>query len=252
MIDSDTSIDRRRLLKGAAGAGITLLGGSLLAGCGGSGVSASSNNDQQILGAAKIAEALAVTTYTTIINTSPFFAALPSDDQNYFKAARDEEMDHYNLLKSATGGSDAPLTYYFPAVMFTDTQTTLNVLVTLEDAFIGAYLFGVKQLSTPNLRVLAAQIMGIESDHRTLARTVASEAGLSATTGLSGAAESVDPPNNNVYERTYGLSGLTLIVNALKPFFDATAAASASYTQSQTFDPTYVPNFAGLQGNPPG
>jgi hypothetical protein len=41
------------------------------------------------------------------------------------------------------------------------------VLVTLEDAFIAAYLVGVRDLSTPDLRVTAARIMGIESDHRT-------------------------------------------------------------------------------------
>jgi hypothetical protein len=29
--------------------------------------------------------------------------------------------------------------------MFEDTQTTLNILVTLEDAFIAAYLVGVAQ-----------------------------------------------------------------------------------------------------------
>ena len=57
--------------------------------------------------------------------------------------------------------------------MFADAQTTLNVLVTLEDAFIAAYLVGVRDFSTADLRVTAARIMGIESDHRTLARVVA-------------------------------------------------------------------------------
>ena len=33
-----------------------------------------------------------------------------------------------------------------------------------------AYLVGVRNFSTPALRVLSARIMGIESDHRTLAR----------------------------------------------------------------------------------
>ena len=57
--------------------------------------------------------------------------------------------------------------------MFADAQTTLNTLVTLEDAFIAAYLVGVREFSTADLRVTAARIMGIESDHRTLARVVA-------------------------------------------------------------------------------
>ena len=57
--------------------------------------------------------------------------------------------------------------------MFSDAQTTLDILVTLEDAFIAAYLVGVRNFSTADLRVTAARIMGIESDHRTLARVVA-------------------------------------------------------------------------------
>ena len=51
--------------------------------------------DVEILVAAQIAEALAVTTYTNIINKAPFFTRLPTDDQGYLKPARQEEMAHY-------------------------------------------------------------------------------------------------------------------------------------------------------------
>ena len=51
--------------------------------------------DRDILVAAEIAEALAVTTYTNIINIAPFFKQIPSDDQDYLIAARQEEMSHY-------------------------------------------------------------------------------------------------------------------------------------------------------------
>ena len=128
--------------------------------------------DLAILGAAQIAEALAVTTYTNIINIAPFFKGIPSDDQGYLQAARQEEMSHYLLEKSGTGKPSPFTTFYYPPNMFSDTQTTLNVLVTLEDAFIAAYLVGVRNFSTPDLRVTAARIMGIESDHRTLARVI--------------------------------------------------------------------------------
>jgi hypothetical protein len=40
--------------------------------------------DHDILVAAEIAEALAVTTYSNIINIAPFFDRLPSDDQGYW------------------------------------------------------------------------------------------------------------------------------------------------------------------------
>ena len=76
--------------------------------------------------------------------------------------------------------------------MFADSQTTINVLVSLEDAFIAAYLVGVRHFSTADLRVTAARIMGIESDHRTLARVICADipplngGPLEAVTGLQG------------------------------------------------------------------
>jgi hypothetical protein len=129
--------------------------------------------DRNILIAAEIAEALAVTTYTNIINVAPLFPKLASDDQEYLLAARQEEMSHYLLEQSVTGQPSTFTTFFYPPQMFSDAQTTLNVLVTLEDAFIAAYLVGVRRFSNANLRVTAAMIMGIKSDHRTLARVLA-------------------------------------------------------------------------------
>ena len=164
-------------------------------------------------------------------------------------------MYHYNLLKSATGGTDAPLTYYFPTGMFTTSgsgpATTFNTIVTLEEAFIAAYMLGVAQLSTPALKVLAAQIMGVEAEHRTLAKVTANDISLSTTTGLSGVATTNSPPNNVVFEQTYGVSSLSVVVTALKPFFDATTAASSGFTVSQTFNPNFVPSGTGLSGITP-
>jgi len=243
-----TGASRRSFLKAAGSVSLAAVGLSVLVGCGGDDDTATpaTNMDADILGAAKIAEALATTMYTAIIEDAPFFASLDEDVRSYIVAARDEEKFHYDLLRGATGGTDAPLTYHFPTGMFTDIQTTINVLVTLEDAFIAAYLIGVKDLSSPALRVLAAQIMGVESDHRTLARLVGDNLGLTAITGLSGSPESVDPPNNNVYERTYGLSSIGQVVTALTPFL----SASASNTVAKTFDPAFVPSNVDLYPNP--
>ena len=116
------------------------------------------SGDVEIVAAAQIAEALAVTTYTNIIDLSPFFKRLPEDDQGYLKAARQEEMSHYALEHSVTGKPSPFTSFYYPAKMFSDAQTTLDVLVTLEDAFIAAYLVGVRAFSTPDLRVLADDI----------------------------------------------------------------------------------------------
>jgi hypothetical protein len=197
--------------------------------------------DRDILVAAEIAEALAVTTYSNIINAAPFFTRLESDDQGYLQAALQEEMSHYLLEQSVTDQNTPFTQFYYPVNMFADPQTTLNTLVSLEDAFIAAYLVGVRHFSTPNLRVTSARIMGIESDHRTLARVIGP--GVSATdggpiemiTGLEGVSESVDPPNNNGYERTLCLSRIEQAVQALLPFVDINAAKSAGFDTSKSF-----------------
>ena len=201
--------------------------------------------DTNILIAAEIAEALAVTTYTSIINTAPFFSRLESDDQGYLVAAREEEMSHYLLEQSVTNQPSPFTTFFYPPKMFSDPQTTLNILVTLEDAFIGAYLVGVRNFSTPDLRVTAARIMGIESDHRTLARVVGPGVSMldggpiENITGFAGVPESVDPPNNNGYERTLCWTKIEQAVAALTPFVDMTAAKNAAFdiTKPYIFQP---------------
>ncbi len=203
------------------------------------------HGDVEILKAAQIAEALAVTTYTNIINTAPFFKNLESDDQGYLKAAVQEEMSHYLLEESLTKQPTPFTMFYYPSKMFTDAQTTLDILVTLEDAFIAAYLVGVRQFSTPDLRVTAARIMGIESDHRTLARVVGpgvsgKDGGpIEEITGIQKMAESVDPPNNNGYERTLLLKNIGQAVEALLPFAEKAAAEKVGFdtTKSYKFEP---------------
>jgi Ferritin-like domain len=197
--------------------------------------------DRAILLAAEIAEALAVTTYSNIINTAPFFARLESDDQGYLRAALQEEMSHYLLEEGVTDEGTPFTSFFYPHKMFADAQTTLNTLVTLEDAFIAAYLVGVRNFSTTNLRVTAARIMGIESDHRTLARVVgpgvaARDGGpIERITGAQGVAESVDPPNNNGYERTLCWTNIGQAVAALLPFVDKAAAKKAGFNISKSY-----------------
>lgn len=203
--------------------------------------SALTAGDVAILGGAAIAEALAVTTYSNIIDTAPFFKNLQSDDQGYLRSARDEEMSHYLLEIGATKKPSPFTAFYYPKGMFTDAQTTLNTLVTLEDAFIAAYLVGVRNFSTADLRVTAARIMGIESDHRTLARVVApgvakGDGGpIEMITGVLGKPESVDPPNNNGYERTLKWTSINQAITALTPFADKAAAAKAGFDTTKVY-----------------
>jgi hypothetical protein len=197
--------------------------------------------DLEIIAAAQIAEALAVTTYSNIIEVAPFFKRLAADDQGYLRAARQEEMSHYLLEKSITGKPSPFTTFYYPPKMFSDAQTTLNVLVTLEEAFIAAYLVGVRNFTLPDLCVTAARIIGIESNHRTLARVVApGVAGrdggpIEKVTGIQGKAESVDPPNNNGYERTLQWTKISQAVEVLTPFADKRAAGKAGFNTAKPY-----------------
>ena len=200
-----------------------------------------SSGDMSILIAAEIAEALAVTTYSHIIKLSPFFKRIPDDDQGYIEAALQEEMSHYALEQSVTNENTPFDEFFYPKQMFHDTQTTLNTLVTLEDAFIAAYLVGVRNFSSTALRVTAARIMGIESDHRTLARVIgpdvaAKDGGpIMFVTGAQGAKESVAPPNNNGYERTLCWTDISQAVDALTPFVDEEAAEAAGFDTSKKY-----------------
>jgi hypothetical protein len=239
-------VDRRQFLTRAAitGAGAVAAGGAL----GGlfPAFAAAEHDevtkeDVEILVAAEIAEALAVTTYTHIIETAPFFSRLESDDQGYIMAARAEEMSHYLLEESVTKQPSPFSTFYYPPKMFADAQTTLNVLVTLEDAFIAAYLVGVRNFSNADLKVTAARIMGIESDHRTLARVIGSSVAgqdggpIEKITGIQGKAESANPPNNNGYERTLSWTSIEKAVEALTPFASKAAAAKAGFDTGKPY-----------------
>jgi hypothetical protein len=252
--DSQSGPSRRSFLKGAA-----ITGAATFATLGGLATMASAEQqdedtesmkwehdhlkqgDRDILVAAQIAEALAVTTYTNIINIAPFFQQIPSDDQGYLIGARQEEMSHYLLEQSVTDQSTPFTQFFYPPKMFSDAQTTLNILVTLEDAFIAAYLVGVRNFSTRNLRVTAARIMGIESDHRTLARVVGGDVTapfggpIGSITGIQGVAESIAPPNNNGYERTLCWTSINQALTALTPFGDFNAAKAAGFNTSQSF-----------------
>jgi ferritin-like protein len=249
--------DRRSFLKKASLAGATgavafagLLGSASAKSIGGGNSHDHDHDDEkdeirhediEILVAAEIAEALAVTTYSNIIENAPFFTRLEDDDQGYIRAALQEEMSHYALEKSVTGKPSPFTSFFYPKNMFADAQTTLNTLVTLEDAFIAAYLVGVRNFSNRDLRVTAARIMGIESDHRTLARVVApgvaaQDGGpIESVTGAQGIAESVDPPNNNGYERTLCWTKIEQAVAALTPFVDINAAKAAGFDVSRSF-----------------
>ena len=235
---------RKNFLKGAvvAGAGATSLGAFAPAAAIARGrKKGPTHGDLAILKAAQIAEALAVTTYTNIINTAPFFKNIPSDDQAYLQAARQEEMSHYLLEEGVTKKPSAFTTFYYPPKMFADAQTTLDILVTLEDAFIAAYLDRRPRLQHRR----PAGHGGANHGHRVRppharARDRARRCGRGwrpdrAITGFQKTAEPAGPPNNNGYERTLRLSNIGQAVEALLPFVEKTAAEKAGFDTTKPY-----------------
>ena len=256
MLDQvETQNSRRAFLQKAAiaGAGVAGMAAVLPTNAFAAGAT---QNDVDILGAAEIAEALAVTTYTNIINNAPFFKRLAKDDQGYLKAARQEEMSHYLLEKGALGNKPSPFTaFYYPKHMF------YNAHVDAEHA--GQPRGRVhRRLSGRRAPLLDRGPAGHRgADHGDRVRPpharssgrpgVAHRDGgpIEKVTGLQGVAESVDPPNNNGYERTLGLKNISGAVDALMPFLDKTAAGKAGFDTHKVykfhpFTPT-LPNKLG-------
>ncbi len=107
----------------------------------------------------------------------------------YFNAARNQETSHLATLQGL--GLSFPKTVFsFPAGTFDSASNMLAFGEQLEDIFIGAYLGAVKAAAGDFdalgtfVAEAAAQIMGIECEHRVLIRDIA---------GLN-------PPNDRFYE----------------------------------------------------
>ena len=83
--------------------------------------------------------------------------------------------------------------------------------------------------------------MGVESDHRTMARVLAPgldpvDGGpLRTLTGIKGVAEAVDPASNNGFERTLGWTNIDEAIAVLHPFVDKKAAATAGFDTARRY-----------------
>ena len=252
-------VNRRSFLTGLgmAGAGAAV---ATLTGCSGSAMAstaATTDTAAQIFTAALIAEDLAITTYYNILVGAaiqdPNLAGTGGTPNNvasngsvinvaYLQAALAEELQHAQLLRTllninTNGSADAsvgvPTSFYFPSGTFNTLPNFLPTLITLETAFIGAYMTAVQEFASMaagyngfsatqtnpaggtytqaqliNFAKVCAAILGVESEHRALVR------GIPAVTLGSPSVGGVTliPANNVNYESTDGLTGL--IVNA--------------------------------------
>lgn len=174
----------------------------------------------------------------------------------YLQGALSEEIVHANLLRSLTGGSSAvedPVqNFYFPTGTFDNLEKFFPILLALESAFIGAYLTAVQEFGLMAARIepferqqfdsagkpykrtelnffakVAASIMGVESEHRTLARAIPTI--FPGNTTFDGT--NVFPADNLNFEQTDGLktvyNGPNSAVVALTPFLAAGSGKTA-------------------------
>jgi hypothetical protein len=114
---------------------------------------------------------------------------LNSSHRQYFRAAFNQESSHLAAL-IANHGTFPYAHFRFPAGTFATKSTMLAMGSSLESIFIGAYLGAVKAGATAGdslgifVAEVAAQICGIECEHRVLINDIAG----------------VSPPNDRFYE----------------------------------------------------
>ncbi len=149
---------------------------------------------EEIINIAVTAEAFAVTALGgALANAADGKLGLNENHILHIKAARAAEQAHFDYLTSA-GAKPLTTTFTVPDErIVTDVPTFLKTLITLEEAFIAAYLAAAQEfivLGKPELAAVALQIGGVEAEHRAGVRFFAIEAGV-----LSGT------PNDVAFEK---------------------------------------------------
>jgi ferritin-like protein len=172
-------------------------------------VFASTDSDVVNFGNAAVgAERIGIAFYSNALGTPTEFGVAADQAKGtllndahrvYFNAARNQETSHLATLRGL--GLQFPGNVFsFPAGAFQSATSMLALGEQLEGVFIGAYLGAVKAgASDPDglgtfVAEAAAQIMGIECEHRVLIRDIA---------GLN-------PPNDRFYEGSLGSAGSDL------------------------------------------
>jgi len=137
---------------------------------------------QDILNIAATAEAFAVTALGGALESAAAGTlALPAEAVQSLQAARAAEQAHYDFLVN-NGAEPLTTTFTIPdPALLTDPATFLTTLVTLEEAFIAAYIAAAQQFVAQGeggLAQVALQIGAVEAEHRAGVRFFAIEAGV--------------------------------------------------------------------------
>ncbi|HEX9038996.1 MAG TPA: ferritin-like domain-containing protein [Ktedonobacterales bacterium] len=196
----------------AVGGGVALgagVGGGLLLQSGRSVAHAATDPVIEFGNAAVGAERIAVAFYANALGeSSPYGVAsdeamgtlLNSAHRMYFSAARGQEQTHQDTLVNL--GLSFPYSVFrFPAGTFGGASAMLAFGEALENIFIGAYLGAIKAAAAETntfIAEAAAQILGVECEHRVLIRDIAGD----------------NPPNNRLFEGDLSSNGSTVYATA--------------------------------------
>ncbi len=171
----DRAVSRRSILK-ALGVGGSVAALSFPAAFGLDVVNAQTAGDapQTILNVAATAEALAITHFYAGITMGSWFGRLPMLYQDYLRAALAAEQAHYNFLL-ANGAKPVTNKFFVPEGVLENLALYVAVTDLAEGVFIGAYLAATRRFAELNMPVMAevaAQVMGVEAEHRALNRAM--------------------------------------------------------------------------------
>lgn len=170
-----SQLSRRTFLKGTGLlAGVSAVGASSMFGI--SRVFAQdmmgTNDDiQTVINLAATAELFASTHYLAAINGN---LGLNEAQVNYLKAGFIAERDHYDLLLSL-GAQPVVTEFYVPETLFSDVMLFTAITEIAETTFVSAYLAATRifaEAGEVGFAVTAAQIAGVEAEHRALVRQI--------------------------------------------------------------------------------
>ena len=192
---------------------LMLAGGAAAVAAGGLGkvanVFAATNPVLDFVNAAVGAERIGIAFYGNALGSgSPYSVAgdpaeislLSPSHRLYFRAAFNQETSHLAALV-ANGGSFPFAHFDFREDAFESAKNMLNLGAALESIFIGAYLGAVKAGATDGTSLgifvaeVAAQICGIECEHRVLINDIA---GVSAPNNRFYEGDVLSPPSNTL------------------------------------------------------
>lgn len=168
-----SDMNRSQFLRRSAKSGLVLVGaGSVLASVDGVAFAQSGNSDVDTAQAAYIAENLAVYAYTAALGLKDrkghkFFTGGAAA---YLRAALKNEKDHVKALKgvieNAGGSVPSGLEFQIPKSAVATPARVLKLGLTLETAFVRAYVGAVGTLTDPALKLAAAGIAANEASHQ--------------------------------------------------------------------------------------